>query len=228
MTEGNELLEELYGLLGELARRTRGPRTLGSCTGRDGWPARGVYFFFEPGEIRAEGSPRVVRVGTHGLTVGSKSTLWGRLSQHRGRTSGSGNHRGSVFRLHVGAALIARGDVVPVGSWGQRSSAPREVREAEAAIELAVSAHLAAMTVLWVPVDDEPGASSDRGRIEAGAIAALSRLSNPEADPPSLGWLGNYAARPAIRGSGLWNVNHVDGPLADEFLPVLARWIAAA
>lgn len=228
MTEGNELLEELYGLLGELARRTGAPRTLGSCTGRDGWPARGVYFFFEPGEIRADGSPRVVRVGTHGLTAGSKSTLWGRLSQHRGRTSGRGNHRGSVFRLHVGAALIARGDVVPVETWGHRPSAPRDVREAEAAIEQAVTAHLGAMQVLWVPVDDEPGATSHRGRIEAGAIAALSRLSNPATDPPSRGWLGNYAARPAIRGSGLWNVNHVDGPLAREFLPVLARWVAAA
>lgn len=105
---------------------------------------------------------------------------------------------------------------------------PRDVREAEAAIEQAVSAHLGAMTVLWVPVDDEPGASSDRGRIEAGAIGALSRRSNPSADSPSAGWLGNYAARPAIRESGLWNVNHVDGPFTQEFLPVLARWIAAA
>lgn len=228
MTAGIELLDELYELLGELARRTGGPRTLGSCTGRDGWPTRGVYFFFEPGEIRADGSPRVVRVGTHGLTAGSKSTLWGRLSQHRGRTSGRGNHRGSVFRLHVGAALIARSDVVPVGTWGSGRAPLETFREAEAAIEQAVSAHIGAMGVLWVPVDDEPGASSDRGRIEAGAIAALSRLSNPAADPPSPAWLGNHAARPTIRGSGLWNVNHVDGPLTQDFLPVLARWIAAA
>jgi hypothetical protein len=196
--------------------------------GHSGWPARGVYFFFEPGETRADGSPRVVRVGTHGLKVGSKSTLLGRLSQHRGRASGTGNHRGSVFRLHVGAALIARGDVEAVGTWGQRSSAPRDVREAEVPVELAVSAHLATMSVLWVPVDDEPGASSDRGRIEAGAIAALSRLSNPAADPPSAAWLGHHAARPAIRASGLWNVNHVDGPLRQDFVTVLARWIAAA
>lgn len=228
MTDGAQLLDELYRLLGELARRTGGPRTLGACTGRDGWPTRGVYFFFEPGETRPDGPPRVVRVGTHGLTAGSKSTLWGRLSQHRGPTSGSGNHRTSVFRRHVGAALIARGDVIPVGTWGQGSSAPRDVLEAEAAIEQAVSAHLAAMRVLWVPVDDEPGASSDRGRIEAGAIAALSRLANPAADPPCPGWLGNHAARPAIRGSGLWNVHHVEGRVTSEFLPVLADWITAA
>lgn len=227
MNEGAEILGELYRLLAELARRTGGPRLLGASTGRDRWPARGVYFFFEPGESRPDGSPRVVRVGTHGLAVGSKSTLWGRLSQHRGGTSGKGNHRGSIFRLHLGAALIARGDVTPLDTWGQRSSASRDVRESELAIELAVSAYLATMAVLWVPVDDEPGPGSDRRRIEAGAIAALSNLSNPAADPPTPEWLGNHATRPAIRGSGLWNVNHVEGPLTGDFLPVLARWAKA-
>jgi hypothetical protein len=77
------------------------------------------------------------------------------------------------------------------------------------------------------PVDDEPGPRSDRGRIEAGAIAALSRQSNPAADPPTPGWLGNHATRPAIRGPGLWNVNHVEDPLTGKFLPVLARWVTA-
>ena len=30
---------------------------------------------------------RIVRVGTHGLKTGSRSTLWGRLSQHRGTSA---------------------------------------------------------------------------------------------------------------------------------------------
>jgi hypothetical protein len=35
--------------------------------------------------------------------------LWGRLSQHRGYIKGGGgNHRGSIFRLIVGASLIER------------------------------------------------------------------------------------------------------------------------
>ena len=41
------------------------------------WPDQGVYFFFEPGEVRStsgKGS-RVVRVGTHGLKTGSKSVI---------------------------------------------------------------------------------------------------------------------------------------------------------
>ncbi|MEX2551954.1 MAG: hypothetical protein WD627_03005, partial [Actinomycetota bacterium] len=102
-------LERFYHLLFELERRVGGKRTLGECHGRMRWPARGVYFFFEPEERRSSyGTMRVVRVGTHALTPGSSSTLWGRLRQHRGRGSGSGNHRGSIFRLHLGAALQAQ------------------------------------------------------------------------------------------------------------------------
>ena len=83
---------------------------LRACHGRMPWPRRGVYFFFEEGEVRSDSGsgPRVVRVGTHALTDRSKTTLWNRLAQHRGvARSGGGNHRGSVFRLLVGQALLA-------------------------------------------------------------------------------------------------------------------------
>ena len=101
ITDPADALDRLYELLGDLRSRLGGARTLASCTGRMDWPARGVYLFFEPGEMRRDGTPRVVRVGTHALTVGSRTTLWQRLSQHRGylsgRWAGGGNHRGSVF-----------------------------------------------------------------------------------------------------------------------------------
>src|SRR3954447_21389328 len=101
-----ESLDQFYLLLRELADRYGGYRTLASCNGRMRWPERGVYFFFEPEEKRDDGDLRVVRVGTHALTSSSSTTLWNRLSQHRGHVGGSrpggGNHRGSVFRLHVG------------------------------------------------------------------------------------------------------------------------------
>lgn len=100
-----------YDLLAALERKLGGKRLLANCDGRMDWPPRGVYFFFEPGENRTHSgeSPRVVRVGTHALASGSRTTLWNRLSQHQGvRKSGGGNHRGSIFRLHVGTALINR------------------------------------------------------------------------------------------------------------------------
>jgi hypothetical protein len=41
------------------------------------------------------------RMGTHALRAGGSTTLWGRLSAHRGQLrTGCGNHRSSIFRLN--------------------------------------------------------------------------------------------------------------------------------
>lgn len=83
-------LDRFYVLLDRLRERLGGTRLLQACTGRTGWPERGQYFFFEAGETRADGrTPRVVRVGTHALTATSRTTLWQRLSQHRGHAAGA-------------------------------------------------------------------------------------------------------------------------------------------
>ena len=181
MTDPAAHLDRFYELLGRLEGALGGTRTLTDCHGRMGWPLRGVYFFFEPGETRPDGSPRVTRVGTHALTTMSQSTLWGRLAQHRGRVwgphAGGGNHRGSIFRRHVGAALLARGgdhSATAALTWGRGSSAPREVVVAEQPQEVQVSAYLRSLPFLWLAVDDPPGRSSQRGVIERGAIGLLS------------------------------------------------------
>jgi NAD(P)-dependent dehydrogenase (short-subunit alcohol dehydrogenase family) len=106
-----EDVKRFYEILEALENKLGGKRTLANCNGRMGWPEREVYFFFELGEYRSTSGVgmRVVRVGTHALTEKSKTTLWNRLSQHQGTIkSGGGNHRGSIFRHHVGTALIAR------------------------------------------------------------------------------------------------------------------------
>lgn len=228
-----------YGLLDALDRRLGGRRQLGECDGRTGWPTRGVYFFFEPGEAREGhgGAPRVVRIGTHALTSGSRSTLWGRLATHRGQASGGGNHRGSIFRLLVGTALKARADTAEPASWGiaadpgaaaRRLGADRRaLLDAEAALEQAVSRHIGAMSVLWLPVDDAPGPESARGLIERNAIALLSHASGPAPDAPSAGWLGHHCDRERVRRSGLWNQNHVDEAFDPAFLDTFEALIAA-
>lgn len=209
-------LDRFYDALAELRIVCGGERRLATCDGRLAWPHRGVYFFFEPGETRRNGEPRVVRVGTHALASRSRTTLWNRLSQHRGTAGGSrpggGNHRGSVFRLHVGQCLLARdGDPHGVAStWGVRASANSEIRERESPHERAVSAHIGRMPFLWLDVPDDPGPTSDRAAIEMGVIALLSGRTNADADPPSPDWLGARSSRDAIRTSGLWNVQHVD------------------
>ena len=214
-------LIRFYNLLAELERKTGGTRRLSDCSGRMDWPSRGVYFFREAGEGRSDTgvSPRVVRVGTHALTISSRATLWRRLRQHQ-----SGKHRGSIFRLLVGAALIKRdGWVCP--SWGQRGSIPKEVRESEQPLEQAVSETLGDMSLLWLAVDDDSGPSSKRGYIERNAIALLSNYDKEPVDPPSSDWLGLHSDRELVRRSGLWNSNHVNEPYEATFLDTIERLI---
>lgn len=223
-------LDRLYSLLGELETRCGGRRRLASCNGRMGWPRRGVYFFFEPGELREDGrTSRVVRVGTHGLRP-SKSTLWGRLSQHRGRTAGryagGGNHRGSIFRLHVGTALLANGEWPDEvrSTWPEKLGDPL-VRLIELELERAVSRCIGQMPFLWINVDDEPSAASHRGVIESNAIALLSNTGKATIDAPSQSWLGRRSDRDAVQTSGLWNVNHVRAPYSADFLDVFDAYL---
>lgn len=70
-------LIRFYELLDRLAQRVGGPRRLAYCDGRQGWPERGVYFFFETGESRTDSGsgPRVVRVGTHALARNSGTSF---------------------------------------------------------------------------------------------------------------------------------------------------------
>src|SRR5205085_1906003 len=99
---------------------------------------------------------------------------WTRLSQHRGQSrTGGGNHRGSIFRLMVGAAIMRR-DNLEFPTWGKGNTATRDTRTEEAALEESVSAAIGRMSFLWVGVEDESGPSSLRGYIERNSIAVLS------------------------------------------------------
>jgi len=227
-------LDRFYALLSDLADRCGGTRQLAGCNRGTGWPKRGVYFFFEAGETRINPQhPRVVRVGTHGLRP-SKSTLWGRLAAHRGTVNGSmpggGNHRGSIFRLHVGTALLATGEWSdPIRqTWSVGSTAPAAVRIVEYPLEQAVSTYIGSMPFLWLAVDDPPTPTSDRGVIEAGSIALLSNHDRSPLDAPSPDWLGYHADRELIRRSGLWNVDHVKDSSNPAFLDVMERHVSNA
>jgi hypothetical protein len=214
-----DAIDRFYEILRELDDRLGGCRQLFECDDKMGWPKRGVYFFFENGEERTNGRElRVVRVGTHALKQDSHTTLWDRLRTHRGflkgRHAGGGNHRGSVFRLHVGTAVIRKkGLEKSYPAWGEGSSAPKRVRDTEYPIEKMVSQHIRSMPFLWLEVNDPPGPQSERAYIESNSIILLSnyrRLRTVLAvDPPSSGWLGHFCRSDIVRESGLWNVNHV-------------------
>lgn len=217
--------DRLYTILAGLRDRL-GCLTLADCNGWMKWPPRGVYFFFEQGEFRSGGiTPRVVRVGTHAVSTGSKTKLWTRLSTHRGRSAGGGNHRGSIFRMWVGTALLQRDDALAPkpSTWGQGSTAGKETRDAEAHVEQAASACIRSMPFLFVAADDESGLSSIRRVIEKNAVALLSGCSptGATADRPSEQWLGCFCKSEAVRRSGLWNVKDIDGDYDPGFLDVL-------
>jgi hypothetical protein len=232
-------IKAFYRILAALEAKLGGKRTLSECNGRMTWPSRGVYFFFEPGEMRSESGagPRVVRIGTHATTAGAKSRLWGRLSQHRGTAStGGGNHRGSIMRLLVGVALKTKNATDQMGTWGigQNSTiacvklglTSSELRPREHVLESAVSQYIRAMPFLWLNVDDVPGPKTDRGLIERNSIGLLSNYTQAPIDRPSDDWLGAYCDRERVQRSDLWNNNHVDEGYDSGFLAVLERHVA--
>jgi hypothetical protein len=222
-------LNRFYALLEGLERLPAQGVSLAELRA-DTLPERGVYFFREPGEVRAADASvlRVVRVGTHAVSAGSRATLYARLRQHRGQMDGGGNHRGSVFRRHVGAALLSRWDVAREGleHWGADADPTHLRGVAEHAHEQRVSRYLGRMRVEWVEIPDEPGRQSLRAYIERNSIALLSNGRSP-LDPPSAEWLGHYSPAQAIVESGLWNVRHVDDRYDPGFLDVLSSLVGA-
>jgi len=157
----------LAAFLTELEFAIGGARKQADCTGSINWPARGVYFFRESGEQRSDTGegPRIVRVGTHALKAGSGTKLWTRLSQHRGiQKTGGGKHRGSIFRLIVGAALIQR-DRKHFPTWGAGNKAEKKVTDMELPLECEVSRVIGNMSVVWLNIADDAGPKSRRGII---------------------------------------------------------------
>ncbi len=103
MTTANltERTEALYTLIADLPRGTF--RTRGRAV-----PPNGISLFFERGESGSIGGAtrdRIVRVGTHRVN----GRYPGRLQTHFGSVKTlNGNKNASVFRRHVGGALMQR------------------------------------------------------------------------------------------------------------------------
>jgi hypothetical protein len=223
-------VDRFYGLVERMAKSADlGWRKLGDCEGR-AVPKQGIYFFRQTDEFRMSQSfeKRIVRIGTHAVSAGSRATLWNRLRTHRGGANGSGNHRGSIFRLHVGQALIRKTNrESEFPAWGIGQSAKEAVKANEVEIELEVSKLIADMHVISLRVSGEASPDSDRAYIERNLIALLSGTTGP-IDLPSGHWLGRFSSRDAIRCSGLWNVNHVFDDYDPNVLNVLERYVESA
>jgi hypothetical protein len=203
---------------------------LSSLMSESSIPKAGVYILFEPKQLRIVKpfDQRVVRVGTHGVSRGSKSTLRGRLRTHLGTSSGDGNHRSSILRLHIGASLIAKEpEIWTCPTWGS-TVPPKSGRPPnEIALEQEVSNYIRGMSVAIVPVSDPSGAASDRAYIERNMIALLAGTRG-SLDPADDGWLGYWCPNSAVGWSSLWNVDFVDDRYDVRFLQVLEELVLLA
>lgn len=196
-------------LLHELAWKARRYRYESSW--ENAMPAQclsGLYLLFEDGES-FQGGDRIVRVGTHT----GQGNLMARLREHYITE----NHHRSIFRKHIGRALLNKRSDPYLEAWNtdfttrenkKRCGHLRDMtREAE--IEGEVSGWLRRhMSFCLI---SEPDAHA-RKTLEAGLIALLAQ------DPacvPSAQWLGLWATDSRISGSGLWNIQGLKGdPLA--------------
>lgn len=220
-------LKRFYSILDRLEQKNIQKRFLSNSNGRMDWPNRGVYFFFEANQFRSDSGEglRVTRVGTHALKNKSKTTLWNRLSQHRGTIkNGAGNHRGSIFRLLVGTALIHR-DNLSISTWGQGNSATQEIKKEEVQLEQFVSKVIGEMPFLYLSINDDANPESLRGYIERNSISLLSNFNKPILDSASNDWLGNDCNRQKVKMSHLWNQNHVDETYDSDFLTVFEKLV---
>lgn len=184
-------------------------------------PKRGVYIFFSENEKRLFSTKfnRIVRVGTHAVSQGSKSTLYNRLKTHKGKSNFDGNHRSSIFRLHVGNAIMNKQNIT-CDSWGKDFPVTEALKKQELEIEKEVSNYIGEMPVLLINIDDKVSKYSDRSYIEQNLIALISGKYYP-LDFQNQSWLGNFSVNDSVRKSSLWNVDYTDKWYQQDFLDVL-------
>ena len=158
-------------------------------------PSNGIYFFYEEGEVIEMGSrviKRIVRVGTHR----EQGRFPDRILDHF-----YGNKNSSVFRRHLGAAILAKKNLHDprLREWIRGSMSLRDIEEK-------VSKLLREkFSFRYIRVDDR----DERLELEERLISTLARFSPKYVSP---NWLGRYSPSREIRESGLWNVEHVGSP----------------
>lgn len=187
-------LERVYQLLSPL-------EICNHRTERRDLPESGIYLFFEKGEQIALGEisyNRIVRVGTHN----QDGNFPQRIRQHYGNKSSlQGNKNGSVFRLHLGGAIMRRSnpDDPRLSGWLKHMGPSDPSMEEQVSRQLREN-----FTFVWFAVPRK----EDRLSLEEGLIALLAADSR---NRPSEHWLGKYSANQDIVRTGLWNTSKTSG-----------------
>ena len=191
-----QLTREVYALFGSLPR-------MDYKTPLRELPENGLYVFYEAGEsanLCGQLTDRIVRIGTHK----KDGRLRARIRQHY-----TGNHIASVFRRHLGGALLRRDDPSPANQ--QLAHWLAGSRPSSRDVERKVSERLRdnfSYSAFSVPL------AADRLALESGLIALMAQYP---LGVPSTSWLGRHSVSEVIRVSGLWNKQHIGAqPLTHE------------
>lgn len=224
-TDRIDNVKRLYNNVYNVAEKTGGIKLFKDCDGKKYWPQKGLYFIFDMSEscFIAQKPNKIIRIGTHAVSKGSKSTLWHRLKTHKGLNNGGGAHRSSVFRLHIGNALINKHNL-HFPTWAIGQSASMETRKTEEELEQLVSEYISKLGIVVLDIDDPSSATSDRAIIEKNTIALLSCI-NYSFDFSSTNWLGHYSNKQEIRKSSLWNVNYCNSDFDNVLFTLLDKYV---
>ncbi len=190
-------------------------------------PDNGIYFVYETGEIWGHGGDtrRIVRIGTH-----REGNFRSRIAEHfllnesrmNFDATKSPPHDRSIFRKHIGRALLNRGHDPYLSVFNIDFMKRQVLREhghlrdiaKEKRIEAEVTRILREQfSFRFVVLEGQAERMGSEG-LEARLIGTLAHCSSCR---PSSDWLGQYSPVEKVRQSGLWLVQHLsDQPLADR------------
>ena len=182
-------------------------------------PYNGLYFFYEKGEVWGHGGGQlgIVRVGTH-----NDGNFRSRMSEHfllnerkmDFDAETSAPHDRSIFRKHIGRALLNRDDETYLEIWDKDFMVRRNIRNyghlrniaKEKKIEREVTDILQKkFSFRFISVAGQ----RKRKDLEKRLIGTLAQCNLCQA---STRWLGHHSPKKQIREYGLWLIQHLGSP----------------
>jgi len=190
-------------------------------------PENGIYFFYEQGEIWGHGGnkPRIVRIGTH-----KDGNFRNRIKEHYLLDESKMNfdsgkpalHERSIFRKHIGSALLNQHNDDYLQIWEKIDFTPKKNREKfghlrnirkEKEIESEITRILREnFSFRFILLSSQRERMGSKG-LESSLIGTIAHC---QLCKPSNNWLGNYSPKARIRGSGLWQVQHLNADGINE------------
>ena len=190
-------------------------------------PKNGIYFFYEKGETWGHGGNRlrIIRIGTH-----REGNFQSRMAEHFLLNAAKMNfdvtksppHDRSVFRKHIGRALLNRSRSPYLAVWDidfmkkenlKLYAHLRDIDE-ERRTEAEVTRLMREDFSFRFVVLEGQAARMGREGLEARLIGTVAQCSSCR---PSPSWLGRHSPVKEVEQSGLWLVHHLHAePLTES------------